>query len=85
MQEIEGIIKRIIANILCLKTEEVTLRASIVEDLGADSLDEMEIATVIKDEFGIEITDNDVEEIETVQNVIDYVKKRLSEIEIMHH
>ncbi|HEY5599769.1 MAG TPA: acyl carrier protein [Candidatus Manganitrophaceae bacterium] len=69
-------VKKIIAEQLGLEEEDVTLEASFVEDLGADSLDTVELVMAFEEEFGIEIPDEDAEKILTVQNAIDYIKEK---------
>ena len=71
--ETEKLIKEIIADKLCLKIDEITPQASFVDDLGADSLDEIEILMSIEDEFDIEIPDEDAVKMKTVKEVTDYI------------
>jgi acyl carrier protein len=63
---------------LGLSDEQIKLSARIVDDLGADSLDQVEIVMHAEEEFEIEISDEDAEKITTVQQAIDYVVRRLS-------
>lgn len=72
----EGKIKKIISEQLGVKEEEVVPEASFVEDLGADSLDTVELVMALEEEFNIEIPDDDAEKILTVQNVMDYIKEK---------
>ena len=65
-------VKSIIVEQLGVDEEEVTSDASFVEDLGADSLDTVELVMAFEEEFEIEIPDEDAEKITTVQNAIDY-------------
>jgi acyl carrier protein len=73
---VEERVKKIIAEQLGLEEEDVTQEASFVEDLGADSLDTVELVMAFEEEFGIEIPDEDAEKILTVQNAIDYIKEK---------
>ena len=67
-------IRQIIADQLGVKKEEVTDSAKFVDDLGADSLDTVELVMALEEEFGVEIPDEDAEGITTVQLAIDYAK-----------
>ena len=66
-------VKKIIAEQLGVEEEEVTPSASFIDDLGADSLDTVELIMAFEEEFGIEIPEEDAEKIATVQNAIDYI------------
>lgn len=68
-------LQKIIVDQLGVDIDQVTPDASIADDLGADSLDRVELVMAIEGEFNIEIPDEDAEKIETVQDAIDYVKK----------
>ena len=68
-------VKKIIAEQLGVKLEEVTDAASFIEDLGADSLDTVELVMALEEEFGIEIPDEDAEKIATVQDAITYIRE----------
>ena len=72
-------IKKIICEQLDVAEEDVVPGASFVDDLGADSLDQVELIMAMEEEFNVSITDEDAEKIVTVQNAIDYVKKALGE------
>lgn len=71
---LENKIKTIISDQLGVKLEEVTPEASIVDDLGADSLDTVELVMALEEEFGIEICDEEAEKVENVKQVITLVK-----------
>ena len=77
MADIAEQVRRIIAEQLMVDIEEVTDDASFVEDLGADSLDTVEMIMEIEDEFGIEIPDEDAEKIQTVGQAIEYIKQKV--------
>ena len=68
-------LKDIIAEQLSVEADEVSLEASIQDDLGADSLDVVDLITTIEDEFDISIPDEAVEEIKTVGDIVSYVEK----------
>ncbi len=67
-------VKSIIVEQLGVDEEEVTPDASLVEDLGADSLDQVELIMAFEEEFGIEIPDEDAEKISRVKEAIDYIE-----------
>jgi len=71
----EGRIKEIIVEQLGVDESEITPNASFIDDLGADSLDTVELVMAFEEEFDIEIPDEDAEKIRTVQDVIDYLSK----------
>ncbi|OQM34364.1 acyl carrier protein [bacterium endosymbiont of Pedicinus badii] len=75
MNSIEKKVKKIIVEQLGVKKEEVVNTASFVEDLGADSLDTVELVMALEEEFDIEIPDEEAEKITTVQAAIDFIKK----------
>ena len=76
MSSIEEQVKSIVAEQLGVKEEEVTNAASFVDDLGADSLDTVELVMALEEEFETEIPDEDAEKITTVQQAIDFIKSR---------
>lgn len=69
-------IKRIIIDQLGVDESEVTMEASFVDDLGADSLDTVELVMALEEEIGIEIPDEDAEKIVTVGDVISYIEHK---------
>jgi acyl carrier protein len=79
MSSIEEQVKSIVAEQLGVKADEVTNDASFVDDLGADSLDTVELVMALEEEFETEIPDEDAEKITTVQLAIDFVKSRNEE------
>jgi acyl carrier protein len=72
----ESKVKEIIINELGVEPEKVTLEASFVEDLGADSLDTVELVMAFEEEFGIEIPDEDAEQLQTVGDAVKYLKEK---------
>jgi acyl carrier protein len=77
MSSIEERVKKIVAEQLGVKEEDIQNSASFVEDLGADSLDTVELVMALEEEFETEIPDEDAENITTVQHAIDYVESHL--------
>lgn len=73
MSTIEERVKEIVAEQLGVDKKEVTNEASFVDDLGADSLDTVELVMALEEEFEIEIPDEDAEKITTIQQAIDYI------------
>jgi acyl carrier protein len=63
----------IIVEQLGVSEEEVTMEASFIDDLGADSLDLVELIMALEEEFSLEISDEDAEKIQTVQDVVNYI------------
>ena len=76
MADIESRVKDIIINELGVEAEKVTGDASFVEDLGADSLDTVELVMAFEEEFGIEIPDEDAEKMQTVGDAVSYIQKQ---------
>ena len=72
---IENKVKEVIVEQLGANADEVVPAASFVDDLGADSLDTVELVMALEEEFGVEIPDEDAENIKTVQDAIDYINK----------
>ena len=77
MSSIEERVKKIVAEQLGVKEEEVKNEASFVEDLGADSLDTVELVMALEEEFETEIPDEEAEKITTVQQAIAYIEANL--------
>jgi len=73
---IEQRVKEIIVNQLNVNEEQITPTASFLDDLGADSLDTVELVMALEEEFETEIPDEDAEKITTVQQAIDYINQR---------
>lgn len=74
---VEEKVKEIISNQLGVDKSEVTAEASFVEDLGADSLDTVELVMAFEEAFNIEIPDEDAEKIAKVKDAIDYINKKV--------
>jgi acyl carrier protein len=74
---LEAQVKEIIMNKLGVEMEQITSDASFIEDLGADSLDTVELMMELEDKFGIEIPDADAEKIRTVKDAITYLEKHI--------
>jgi len=72
---VESRVKEIIINELGVESEKVTKEASFVEDLGADSLDTVELVMAFEEEFGIDIPDEDAEQMRTVGDAVTYLEK----------
>ena len=76
MSDIDDTVKDIIASELGVEKSKVTEDAHFVDDLGADSLDTVELVMAFEEEFGIEIPDEDAEEMQTVGDAIDYLTEK---------
>ena len=74
MATVDERVKKIIAEQLGVEEDEVTPEASFVEDLGADSLDTVELVMALEEEFGIEIPDEDAEKITRVREAVEYIE-----------
>ncbi len=77
MSNIEERVKKIVCEQLGVKEEEVKTSSSFVDDLGADSLDTVELVMALEEEFETEIPDEDAEKLTTVQEAIDYIVANL--------
>lgn len=75
MSTLEERVKKIIVEQLGVKEDEVVEEASFVDDLGADSLDTVELVMALEEEFGVEIPDEEAEKIKTVKEAVDYVNQ----------
>lgn len=74
---VEDKVKRIIAERLEIPIGDISLDAEFISDLGADSLDIVELLMSLEDEFDLEISDEEAEQIKTVKNAVDYINERL--------
>jgi acyl carrier protein len=74
MASVEEKVKHIIVEQLGVDADEVKAEASFVDDLGADSLDVVELVMALEEEFGLEISDEDAEKLRTVQQAIQYIE-----------
>ena len=75
MSEVLDKVVEIVCNQLTVNKEEVTPDASFVEDLGADSLDTVELVMAFEEEFGLEIPDDEAENITTIKSAVDWIEK----------
>ena len=69
-------IKEIVVDQIGVDGDQVTLAANFVDDLGADSLDTVELIMAFEEEFGVEIPDTEAEKIKTVQDVVNYIESQ---------
>ncbi len=76
-EEVFEKVKEIIVNQLGVTDTAVTLEASFIDDLGADSLDIVELVMALEEEFDMEIPDEDAEKVVTVGDVVDYIKENV--------
>lgn len=80
MERLEQQLRRLIAEVLNVGDAQIKLSTRIMEDLGADSLETVELLTAIEEHFGIEVPDSVIERVLTVQDLLDYVSSRPSSI-----
>ncbi|MDD5291537.1 MAG: acyl carrier protein [Patescibacteria group bacterium] len=78
-ETVEARVKKVITNKFRVDKEKVTPELSIIDNLGADSLDTVELIMDLEIEFKIEISDADAEKLRTIQDIISYIEKRLRE------
>ncbi|AEB11589.1 acyl carrier protein [Marinithermus hydrothermalis] len=70
-------VKEVIAEKLGVEEDQITLESRFIEDLGADSLDTVELIMGLEDKFGLEISDEDAEKIRTVKDAVEYIESKL--------
>ncbi|MBZ5521141.1 MAG: acyl carrier protein [Acidobacteriia bacterium] len=80
MASVEDRVKQIIVDQLGVDPSEVTPGVSIMDDLGADSLDRVELVMAFEEQFSLEIPDGDAEKIATVQDAIDYIQRNAKSV-----
>lgn len=80
MPAVEEKVRQIIVDQLGVEPEDVTPAASFVDDLGADSLDRVELIMSLEETFGVEIPDEDAEKISTVKDAVDYIQKNAKSV-----
>ena len=76
MSEVETQVKQIVVDHLGIDDSKVTAESKFIDDLGADSLDTVELVMAFEEKFGIEIPDDAAETIQTVQNAIDFIESK---------
>jgi acyl carrier protein len=76
-EEIFERVKRVVADQLGVNESQVTMEASYIDDLGADSLDTVELVMALEEEFGLDISDEDAEKITTVGETVAYIKEKV--------
>ena len=78
VEKIDERVKGIVVEQLGVNPEEVTIEASFVDDLGADSLDTVELVMALEEEFGMEIPDEDAEKITTIREAVNYITTQVN-------
>ncbi len=76
-EELMKKIKSIVDDKLSISEDQITEEASFIDDLGADSLDQVELIMAMEEEFDVSIPDEDAEKIETVKDAVDYIQKAI--------
>lgn len=77
--EIEKQVIEVLAEKSCVDVKKIDLESSLIEDLGMDSLDAIEATFQFEEQYGLEIADDDIRKFEIVQDIVDYINKRLSQ------
>lgn len=78
-QEIFQVTKNIIVDKLNVEEDDIKLSSSFIDDLGADSLDIVDLVMAFEDEFGVKVEDEDVEKLQTVKDVVEYIYKKIND------
>jgi acyl carrier protein len=77
VSDVEAKVKQVIATQLGVAEDKITASSSFIDDLGADSLDQVELIMAFEDAFGVDIPDEDAEKLRTVKDALDYLSKNL--------
>lgn len=77
--EIEKQVIEVLAEKSCVDVEKIDVESSLIEDLGMDSLDAIEAVFQFEEQYGLEIADDDIRKFEIVQDIVDYINRRLSQ------
>ena len=80
--EVEKQVIEVLAEKSCVDVEKIDLDSSLIEDLGMDSLDAIEAAFQFEEQYGMEIDDNDIQNFKVVQDIVDYINRRVSEASV---
>ena len=75
-EEIFGKLKELVVDQLGVEEDEVTMEATMQDDLGADSLDLVDLVMSVEEEFGVKVADEDLENIKTVGDIVNYIEER---------
>jgi acyl carrier protein len=79
MSTVEDRVKKVVEDQLSVNQDQITMEASFIDDLGADSLDTVELVMALEEEFGVEIPDEEAEKITKVGEAIEYIKVHVTE------